>query len=112
LGRRGLSEMIERNCRCAARLADGLKRAGYTILNDVVLNLVLVSFGGDATTQDVIAGIQQDGTCWCGGTTWQGRAAMRVSISSWLTTEEDIDQSLEAMVRVASKIIGNKQMCS
>jgi glutamate/tyrosine decarboxylase-like PLP-dependent enzyme len=112
LGRSGLAEMIERDCRCAARLADGLKRAGYAILNDVVLNQVLVSFGDDATTKDVIAGIQQDGTCWCGGTTWQGRAAMRVSISSWLTTEEDIDQSLEAMVRVASKIIGKKQACS
>jgi len=103
LGRSGIAEMIERNCRSAARLADGLKEAGYTILNDVVLNQVLVSFGDDATTREVISGIQQDGTCWCGGTRWKGRTAMRVSISSWLTTDEDIERSLEAIIRVASK---------
>jgi glutamate/tyrosine decarboxylase-like PLP-dependent enzyme len=98
--------MIERNCRCAARLADGLRQAGYVVLNDVVLNQVLVSFGDEQTTQLVIQGVQEDGTCWCGGTTWQGRAAMRISISSWLTTEEDIDQSLKAMVRVAREATG------
>jgi glutamate/tyrosine decarboxylase-like PLP-dependent enzyme len=109
LGRSGIAEMIERNCRCAARLADDLKRAGYAILNDVVLNQVLVSFGDEATTREVIPGIQQDGTCWCGGTTWQGRAAMRVSVSSWLTTEEDVEQSLEAILRVASEVIRKKR---
>jgi glutamate/tyrosine decarboxylase-like PLP-dependent enzyme len=112
LGRSGLAEIIERNCRCAARMADGLKRAGYAILNDVVLNQVLVSFGDDVTTQEVIAGIQQDGCCWCGGTTWQGHTAMRISISSWLTTERDIDQSLEAIVGVASKVICRRQVRS
>ena len=104
LGRSGLAEMIERNCRCATRIADGLRQAGYAVLNDVVLNQVLVSFGDDESTQAVIHGIQEEGTCWCGATTWQGRAAMRISISSWLTTEDDIDQSLKAIVRVAREV--------
>jgi glutamate/tyrosine decarboxylase-like PLP-dependent enzyme len=101
LGRRGLAELIERNCRCAARFAEGLRAAGFEILNDVVLNQVLVAFGTPEETQRVIRGIQEDGTCWCGGTLWQGRTAMRISISSWATTEADVDRSLEAMVRVA-----------
>jgi len=80
-----------------------LRAAGYEILNEVVLNQVLVAFGDDTTTRQVIAAIQADGTCWCGGTVWQGRAAMRISISSWATTEADIDLSLAAMLRVASQ---------
>jgi hypothetical protein len=71
------------------------------VLNDVVLNQVLVSFGDDETTRRVIAGIQEEGTCWCGGTVWHGRAAMRISVSGWATTEDDVERSLEAMVRVA-----------
>src|ERR1700730_4781024 len=94
LGRVGLSELIERNCRGAARFAEGLKVAGYEILNDVVLNQVLVSFGSDETTRRVVAAVQEDGTCWCAGTTWQGRAAMRISVSSWATTDADIERSL------------------
>ena len=101
LGRSGLAEMIERNCRCASRFADGLRDAGFEILNDVVLNQVLVSFGAPDVTARAIAGIQEDGTCWCGGTVWQGRHAMRISVSSWATTEADVDKSLEAMLRVA-----------
>jgi len=101
LGRRKLGEMIERNCRGAARFAEGLKAAGYEILNEVTLNQVLVSFGSDARTRSVIAALQEDGTCWCGGTVWHGRAAMRISVSSWATTEEDVGRSLEAMIRVA-----------
>jgi glutamate/tyrosine decarboxylase-like PLP-dependent enzyme len=101
LGRSGLAELIERCCRCAARFADGLSAAGFEILNDVVLNQVLVSFGAAEVTQRVIAGIQEDGTCWCGGTVWQGRTAMRISVSSWATTEADVDRSLEAILRVA-----------
>jgi glutamate/tyrosine decarboxylase-like PLP-dependent enzyme len=102
LGRTGLAEMIERCCRHATRVAEGLGAAGYEILNEVTLNQVLVSFGDDTTTRRVIAGIQEDGTCWCGGTVWQGRAAMRISVSSWATTEEDIERSLAAMLRVAA----------
>ena len=104
LGRSGIAEMIERNCRQATRFAAGLGDAGYEILADVVLNQVLVSFGDDETTRRVIAGIQSDGTCWCGGTVWQGRTAMRISVSSWATTDEDVELSLAAMLRVASEV--------
>ncbi len=101
LGRSGLAGLIERNCRCAARFAERLGAAGFQILNDVVLNQVLVAFGTPEETLRVIRGIQEDGTCWCGPTVWQGRTAMRISVSSWATTEADVDRSLEAMVRVA-----------
>ena len=110
LGRNGLAELIERNCRMAKRFAEGLKGAGHEILNDVVLNQVLVSFGSDATfssnetTRDVIAALQAEGTCWCGGTVWHGRAAMRIAVSSWATTDEDVEQSLESMIRVAAGV--------
>lgn len=106
LGRDGLAEMIERCCALARRMADGLRRAdGVTILNDVVLNQVLVRFeppgGGDADafTRAVIAAVQVDGTCWLGGTTWHGMAAMRISVSNWSTTERDADLSVEAILR-------------
>lgn len=102
LGRGGVIELIERNCRQARRFAEGLGSAGYEILNDVVLNQVLVSFGDAARTEQVIAGIQADGTCWCGGTVWRGRTAMRISVSSWATTDNDVERSLEAMLRVAA----------
>ncbi|MCA9879490.1 MAG: hypothetical protein KC442_16980, partial [Thermomicrobiales bacterium] len=101
LGRQGLTDLIERNCQLAVRFAEGLAAAGYDILNDVALNQVLVRFGDDETTRRVIAGIQEDGTCWCGSTVWQGRAAMRISVSSWATTEPDVERSLAAMLRVA-----------
>lgn len=103
LGRSGVSELVERNCRQARRFAEGLKAAGFSVLNDVVLNQVLVSFGDPATTSRVIAGIQAEGTCWCGGTVWQGQTAMRISVSSWATTDADVEQCLEAMVRVGGK---------
>ncbi|MEX2189794.1 MAG: aminotransferase class V-fold PLP-dependent enzyme [Bacteroidota bacterium] len=101
LGRSGVAELIERTCRHARRFADGLRQAGFTILNDVVLNQVLVSFGDPTRTQEVIAAIQRDGTCWAGATVWQGYTAMRISVSSWATTDEDVERSLEAMIRCA-----------
>jgi glutamate/tyrosine decarboxylase-like PLP-dependent enzyme len=101
LGRRGLAEMIERNCRQAARFAGGLSAAGFTILNDVVLNQVLVSFGDAERTRRVIREVQADGTCWCGSTEWQGKPAMRISVSSWATTDEDVERSLAAIIRIA-----------
>ncbi|MEZ4668568.1 MAG: aminotransferase class V-fold PLP-dependent enzyme [Anaerolineae bacterium] len=104
LGRTGLADLIEGTCQHAARFADGLQSAGYEILNDVVLNQVLVSFGDDDITRQVIAAIQEDGTCWCGGTVWQGRAAMRISVSSWATTADDVERSLEAMIRCAAGV--------
>ena len=102
LGRSGLANLIERDCQFAARFAQGLAGAGYEILNDVVLNQVMVSFGDEAATRRVIAAIQADGTCWCGATVWQGRTAMRISVSSWATTAEDVERSLDAMLRVAA----------
>jgi len=101
LGRRGLADLVERTCGHATRFAEGLRRAGYRVLNDVVLNQVLVSFGDAERTRKVIAAIQDDGTCWCGGTTWQGKPAMRVSVISWATTVADVDRSVEAIVRIA-----------
>jgi len=103
LGRQGVTELIERNCRQARRFAEGLAAAGFNILNDVVLNQVLVAFGDAETTNRVIAEIQTDGTCWCGGTVWQGQTAMRISVSSWATTGADVERSLEAMIRIAGK---------
>jgi glutamate/tyrosine decarboxylase-like PLP-dependent enzyme len=103
LGRTGLAAMIERNCRQAARFAEGLRAAGHEILNDVVLNQVLVSFGADDRTRGIISAVQRDGACWCGGTTWHGRAAMRISVSSWATTDEDVERSLSAILRLAGE---------
>jgi glutamate/tyrosine decarboxylase-like PLP-dependent enzyme len=103
LGRTGLARLIEDSCRHARRFAAGLAAAGggYAILNDVVLNQVLVAFGDADTTNRAIAAIQADGTCWCGGTVWQGRTAMRISVSSWATSEDDVERSLQAMIRCA-----------
>jgi glutamate/tyrosine decarboxylase-like PLP-dependent enzyme len=103
LGRSGVGELVERTCRYARRFAEGLTAAGHKVLNEVVLNQVLVSFGDAETTNRVIADLQNDGTCWCGGPVWQGHTAMRISVSSWATTEADVEQSLDAMVRVARK---------
>ncbi len=104
LGRSGLADLVERTCRYAVRFAEGLRAAGYTILNEVMFNQVLVTFGDDERTRHVIAGIQRDGTCWCGGTTWQGQTAMRISVSSWATTDADVERSLQAMIRVAREL--------
>lgn len=103
LGRNGVAELIERTCRHARRFAEGFQSAGFEVLNDVALNQVLVAFGDAETTNRVISGIQTDGTCWCGGTVWQGRTAMRISVSSWATTDDDVEQGLEAMLRIANK---------
>jgi glutamate/tyrosine decarboxylase-like PLP-dependent enzyme len=101
LGREGLAELVDRNCRQARRFAEGLQAAGYEVLNDVVLNQVLVVFGSAEQTKRTIEAIQKDGTCWCSGTVWKGHASMRISVSNWSTTDEDVERSLEAMVRVA-----------
>ena len=92
---------MERSCRHAQRFAGGLRDAGHQVLNDVVLNQVLVSFGDDRTTAEVIRGVQRDETCWCGGTRWGGRTAMRISVSSWATTVDDVERSLAAILKVA-----------
>jgi glutamate/tyrosine decarboxylase-like PLP-dependent enzyme len=104
LGRDGLCSLIERTCAHAKSLADGFRRAGFQVLNDVVINQVLVSFGSAEITEKVIRAVQENGTCWCGGTVWQGKSAMRVSVSSWATTDADVQLSLETIVRIAREI--------
>ena len=101
LGRSGVADLVERTCRYATRFADGLRDAGAEILNDVVLNQVVVSFGDDERNRATLARIAEDGTCWCGPTAWRGRAAMRISVSSWATTEDDVERSLDAIIRAA-----------
>jgi glutamate/tyrosine decarboxylase-like PLP-dependent enzyme len=103
LGRQGIAEMIERNCAQARRFAEQLAAAGFEILNLVVLNQVLVSFGDAEETARIIQAIQDEGTCWCGITVWQGRTAMRISVSSWATTDADVDRSIKAIVSVAKR---------
>jgi glutamate/tyrosine decarboxylase-like PLP-dependent enzyme len=103
LGRSGLCALIERTCAHAQRFARGLREGGFEVLNDVVINQVLVSFGRPEVTREVIRRVQEDGTCWCGGTVWQGKTAMRISVSSWTTTETDVERSLQAIVRIASE---------
>ncbi|MDP2320887.1 MAG: aminotransferase class V-fold PLP-dependent enzyme [Acidobacteriota bacterium] len=99
LGRDGIEALVRRNCALARRIAERLSAApGITILNEVVLNQVLVQFGDDRTTRDVIARVQADGTCWAGGAFWQGKQAMRIAVSNWSTTESDIDRSADAML--------------
>jgi glutamate/tyrosine decarboxylase-like PLP-dependent enzyme len=102
LGRDGMAEIVERTCAYAQRFAAGLKAAGFEVLNEVVLNQVLVSFGDAEKTARVVARLQTEGTCWCGPTVWQGKSAMRISVSSWVTNDEDVEKSLAAMIATAT----------
>jgi glutamate/tyrosine decarboxylase-like PLP-dependent enzyme len=99
LGREGLAELIDRTCRHARRFAEELRAAGYAVLNDVVINQALVSFGSAERTLAVVRRLQEEGVCWCGSTVWQGQTAMRISVSSWATTDRDVDLSLQAIFR-------------
>ena len=103
LGKQGVVQLIERTCQHAARFAEVLQARGYEILNDVVLNQVLVSFGDDQTTSRIVDAVQAEGTCWCGSTVWKGRRAMRVSVSSWATTDSDVERSLDAILALAAE---------
>ena len=103
LGRDGVAALVDRTCALARRFADGMRAAGYSVANDVVLNQVVVDFGDEARTSAVIAAVQEEGTCWCGPTVWQGRAAMRVSVSGWNTTAQDIDRSVAAVTACATR---------
>ena len=104
LGRAGLAELVDRNCRQARQIAGALRGAGVDVLNEVVLNQVVVAFGDDDRTRRVTALIQDTGTCWCGGTHWRGRDAMRISVSSWATTEEDIERSIAAILEAYRRV--------
>lgn len=103
VGRAGMAEIVENTSRHARRFAAALAAAGYAVLNEVVINQVLVSFGSPEKTLATIRKIQQDGTCWCGSTVWQGQTAMRISVSSWATTDEDVERSLAAILRAAAE---------
>jgi len=104
LGRRGVADLVGRCCALAGRFASCLSELeGVSIPNEVVLNQVLVSFGGADPTREVIARIQSAGTCWCGGTVWQGHTAMRISVSCWATAEAHVDRSVAAMIRIARR---------
>jgi glutamate/tyrosine decarboxylase-like PLP-dependent enzyme len=101
LGQAGMAQIVERTSSHARRFAAGLRAAGYQILNDVVINQVLVSFGSPEKTLRTLARLQAEGTCWCGSTVWQGHTAMRISVSSWVTSEDDVERSLAAMMAAA-----------
>ena len=103
LGRSGMAQIVERTSAHARRFAEGLRAAGFQVLNDVVINQVLVSFGTAEKTLSTIERIQQDGTCWCGSTVWQEQTAMRISVSSWATTNDDVERSLAAMIKAAQE---------
>ena len=110
LGRSGIAELVERCCAHARRFGEALGATPYTeVLNDVVLNQVLVRFlddagDHDAFTRSVIDAVQEDGTCWLSGTTWHGMGAMRISVSSWATTSDDVERSIEAILRAATEV--------
>ena len=108
LGREGVAELVERCCAHARRFAEVLGAAdGVEILNDVVLNQVLVRFGDDdRLTAEVVRRVQEEGTLWLSGTTWHGRGAMRISVSSWRTTEEDVARSATAILVAAATVAG------
>lgn len=102
LGREGLSEMVSRDCQLAKKFANGLADAGFEILNDVVINQILLAFGDDESTRMTIDAIQREGTLWAGPSVWKGRTAMRISVSSWKTTEDDIARCITAISEVAT----------
>jgi glutamate/tyrosine decarboxylase-like PLP-dependent enzyme len=115
LGRSGVAELVDRCSAHARRFAEALaQEPGVEVLNEVVLNQVLVRFldaasgDHDARTRAVVKAVQEDGTCWLGGTTWQGKAAMRISVSNWSTTPENVDRSVEAILRAAASRAAHK----
>ncbi len=107
LGRDGVAELIERSCSRAQALAAGLsKLPGCEILNEVVLNQVLLRFEDDETTDRVVAAVQASGEAWMGGTVWDDRRAIRISVSSWQTNEEDVERTISAFA--AARTVGNR----
>jgi len=102
MGQAGLAELFERNCRQARRFARDLRAAGQEILNEVVLNRVVVPFGDASRTRRVVAALQKEGIDWCAMTEWRGRVAVRISVPSWAMTDDDVERSVESMVRIAA----------
>lgn len=105
LGRSGVADLVDRLCRHAAALADGLARIpGVEVLNDVVFTQVSATFGSDERTREVVTGLLADGTTWMTGSTWRGRGVLRISVSNWSTTEDDVERSLDAVRRVTATL--------
>lgn len=101
LGRGGVAELVTRSCARAQQMAAKLRSAGLEVLNEIVLNQVLVRAASDEQTAALVDAVQREGTCWCGPTLWKGRPAMRISVSGWATSEEDIENSAQAIVAAA-----------
>jgi glutamate/tyrosine decarboxylase-like PLP-dependent enzyme len=108
LGRQGVAGLVSKSCELARQFADRLRAAGHEILNDVVLNQVLVSFGSDSVTDEVIRRVRESGIAWFSGTRWRGRSAMRISVSCWATTESDIEMSASAAIDTANNLTGSR----
>ena len=105
LGRAGLDELVDGLQRRALQFAEGLRREGFEILNDVVFNQVLAACGSDAETEATLGAIQRCGECWAGGTRWRERAAIRVSVCSWATTEDDVERSVRAFAAARAEAV-------
>jgi glutamate/tyrosine decarboxylase-like PLP-dependent enzyme len=103
LGRQGVADLVVRTCGHAQAMASYLRQAGLEVLNDVVLNQVLVRAGSDDRTLALVESVQQDGTCWCGPTVWEHRPAMRISVSGWATSADDIKKSADAIMGAAQR---------
>ena len=103
LGRRGVAELVARSCTHAQHMAENLRQGGLEVLNEVVLNQVLARATSDQQTRAMVDTVQRDGTCWCGPTIWKGRPAMRISISGWATSEDDIETSAQAIIAAAKR---------
>jgi glutamate/tyrosine decarboxylase-like PLP-dependent enzyme len=105
LGRRGLQELVERCCDAAARFAEQIAEVdGVEVVNEVVLNQVLFRFESDERTDEVIERVQESGRIWIGGTSWQGRRAIRFSVSNWQTGDEEIDLAVRTFADYAGKV--------
>jgi glutamate/tyrosine decarboxylase-like PLP-dependent enzyme len=104
LGRDGVASLVERHCALAARIADGLKQAGFEVLNRVTLNQVLVRANTDADTVAIREAVQASGEAWFGGTVWQGRPAFRISVSSWRTSEQDADALVQLLTDIRKRV--------
>jgi glutamate/tyrosine decarboxylase-like PLP-dependent enzyme len=110
LGRTGVAELVERLTRRAARFADALTRLdGVRVVNDVVFTQVCVAFDGDAETREVARRLLADGTAWMTPSVWQGQAVLRISVSNWRTTEDDVDRTVAAVARVLAQVRGDAQ---
>ena len=104
-GRSGVVELVDRLHENTVVFAQKLEMSGFTRVNDIVFNQLLVSYIDDETTNGILEEIQKDGVCWCGGTKWKGKSVIRISVCNWSTTEYDVDVSVESFNRAASSVL-------